>query len=139
MHDLPSSPMMESAPLAEATLAVPVEPRRCVSCVASLSGIPSTARFCPHCGKRIPAAPPPADEPAVLHSWLFGLPVHESSSQIVQGYAKALYKLGRRYEMGRGTAKIPTEALRCYTKSARLGNLMAFARLAARMIDPPTR
>jgi TPR repeat protein len=61
-------------------------------------------------------------------------PSPESSSQIVRGYASALYKLGRRYEVVAGTRN-PREAIRCYLKAARLGNMMAFARLATRWID----
>jgi TPR repeat protein len=61
-------------------------------------------------------------------------PTPESSSQIVRGYASALYKLGRRYEVAAGSRN-PREAIRCYLKAARLGNMMAFARLATRWID----
>jgi TPR repeat protein len=61
-------------------------------------------------------------------------PSPESSSQIVRGYASALYKLGRRYEVAVGRHN-PREAIRCYLKAARLGNMMAFARLATRWID----
>jgi TPR repeat protein len=58
-------------------------------------------------------------------------PSPEATSEILEGYANALYKLGRRYECGQGAASNPREAIRCYCKSARLGNLWAMARLAA--------
>jgi TPR repeat protein len=62
------------------------------------------------------------------------LPSPESSSEILRGYANALYNLGRRYEIAAANRN-PREAVRCYLKAARLGNLMAFARLATRWID----
>ena len=55
-------------------------------------------------------------------------------SLILEGYANALYKLGRRYETALGAAHNPREAERCYHKAARLGNFWALARLAARWI-----
>jgi len=51
-------------------------------------------------------------------------------SPIVEGYANAMYKLGRRYESD-GALGNRREALRCYCKSARLGNARALAHLAA--------
>lgn len=62
-------------------------------------------------------------------------PGAESSSQIVRGYANALYSLGRRYEIDAGPGRNRREALRCYLKAARLGNIMAFARLASRWLE----
>jgi TPR repeat protein len=55
----------------------------------------------------------------------------DSTSMMVKGYGNALYRLGRRYEFGRGAMANPREALRCYSKSARLGNFWAMARLAS--------
>jgi TPR repeat protein len=57
-------------------------------------------------------------------------PSPEATSEMLEGYANALYNLGRRYESGQGAASNPREAIRCYCKSARLGNLWAMARLA---------
>jgi TPR repeat protein len=51
-------------------------------------------------------------------------------TSILIGYANAMYQLGWRYERGTGTPKNLPEATRCYTKSARLGNLDAMVRLA---------
>jgi len=50
---------------------------------------------------------------------------------IVVGYGNALFKLGWRYERGQGDFRNLPEAIRCYRKSARLGNLDATVRLAA--------
>jgi TPR repeat protein len=55
----------------------------------------------------------------------------DATSKVVQGYGNALYRLGRRYEFGGGAITNPREALRCYSKSARLGNFWAMARLAS--------
>jgi TPR repeat protein len=48
---------------------------------------------------------------------------------IVMGYARALFRLGRRYENGLGASRNPNEAHRCYYKAARLGDADARARL----------
>jgi TPR repeat protein len=58
-----------------------------------------------------------------------------ATSLVVQGYGNALYRLGRRYELGGGAAPNPREALRCYSKSARLGNFWAMARLASHVFS----
>jgi TPR repeat protein len=71
-------------------------------------------------------------EPAVAPPTV--IPSPASSSEILRGYANALYKLGRRYEVALGYRN-PREAIRCYLKAARLGNMMAFARLATRWIE----
>jgi TPR repeat protein len=55
----------------------------------------------------------------------------EGRSMILAGYANALYRLGWRYEAGLGTSRNSVEALRCYHKSAKLGNLAALARLGS--------
>ena len=49
---------------------------------------------------------------------------------VVIGYSNALWRLGWRYEHGRGGAmrNVP-EAMRCYRKSAGLGNAEAQSRL----------
>src|SRR5207248_4311348 len=60
-----------------------------------------------------------------------------SRSLILLGYANAMYNLGSRYEWGRGPARNPREALRCYVKSARLGNPRALFRLAPREPHAP--
>jgi TPR repeat protein len=134
-------------------------PARCLRCAADLSRLPEEGRYCPRCGLDTFSSPPAAlqaraAEPSSPRAsdaleWkhlgeltIFSkaaipptiAPSPESSSQIVRGYASALYKLGRRYEVAAGTRN-PREAIRCYLKAARLGNMMAFARLATRWID----
>jgi TPR repeat protein len=49
---------------------------------------------------------------------------------ILIGYSNALFALGWRYERAGGTSRNLPEAIRCYRKSARLGNAGAMARLA---------
>jgi TPR repeat protein len=48
-----------------------------------------------------------------------------------------MYRLGWRYETGLGSSHNPQEALRCYFKAAKLGNLDALTRLAPKCIDEP--
>jgi TPR repeat protein len=57
-------------------------------------------------------------------------------SPMVLGYGNALYTLGWRYERGGANGNKP-EAVRCYRKSARLGNLDATVRLAVIADEPP--
>lgn len=134
-------------------------PARCLRCAADLSRLPEEGRYCPRCGLDTFSSPPAALQARLAESSVPGesdtlgwkhlgeltiyskstipptiAPSPESSSQIVRGYASALYKLGRRYEVSAGTRN-PREAIRCYLKAARLGNMMAFARLATRWID----
>lgn len=156
--------VFSSAPISgspnEAPAAQPALSARCFRCGADLSGMPRTGRYCPRCGfdtlASAPAAWREADEaasPPLGHGidWdeLFGspdsvegapalppaIPSPETRSEILAGYSTALYKLGRRYEMGAGAGKNTREAIRCYLKAARLGNLRAFARLATRWTD----
>jgi len=126
-------------------------PARCHRCSADVSRLPVAARFCPRCGLEV-HAPASMDAAVVTDDavweqlashWLrvTGAPpsgdgqggerVH---SLILLGYANAMYNLGFRYELGRGAARNPREAVRCYLKAARLGNPWALARLAPR--DP---
>ena len=55
---------------------------------------------------------------------------------MVVGYGNALWRLGWRYEHGRGTPRNVAEAIRCYHKSAGLGNVEAAARLDVRAGEP---
>lgn len=131
-------------------------PARCLRCAADLSRLPEAARYCPRCGLDTFAGPPAAVVARAAElgisgrtsgEWghvaeLFGgaaPPVDpysvrgpQAASVVLQGYANALYNLGRRYERGAGTARNLPEAIRCYQKSARLGNIWALARLAGR-------
>ena len=69
-------------------------------------------------------------------------------SKVVTGYGNALFNLGWRYERGWGVRRNLPEALRCYSKSSKLGNLDATVRLPPvqatavdgnvdRSLDPP--
>ena len=114
---------------------------RCEECKADLSRVPAEAQYCPRCGRELTAKhggarswvgscldpmdeemPPPPFDP--------NQPVH---SQVIFGYAAAMHNLGVRYEEGRkGTPRNMQEAVRCYIKSARLGNDRALDRLTGR-------
>ena len=126
---------------------------RCLRCDHDLSDLPESARFCPRCGLDMLGSPPASMLPfqvdqhrrmsGLLGGWehLFHIfhksggsepthaPTPDTTSLVVQGYGNALYRLGRRYELG--SLANPREALRCYSKSARLGNFWAVARLAS--------
>lgn len=129
------------------------ETTRCRQCAADLKALPETARFCPCCGSELCPDRPcgrvtgrgAADSPAVFvgGQWrrcdgisgdlqCISAAVPLGPSLILEGYANALYKLGRRHETALGAAHNPQEAERCYRKAARLGNFWALARLAAR-------
>ena len=134
MDELPFNSTLPIQADPEIAPPVPGNPSECLDCHADISRIPISARFCPRCGRALFAASiVHVDDIDDLPRWLGELKATEASSQIVEGYAKALYRLGRRYE---AAARNRPEAVRCYKKSAWLGNLMAFARLAARCISP---
>lgn len=148
-----------------AATALAASPARCLRCGGDLSRLPDEARFCPRCGLDRHTTPPaifisePSDEQrglaGLLGAWHHaaellqkpggGPPAPDpigrlNTSQILEGYANAMYKLGRRYESG-GSRGNFREALRCYCKSARLGNVPALARLASSWmrVDPAAR
>ena len=106
----------------------------CARCRADLSRVPASARFCPRCGAALgaEAVEPNAGEllrridAGALVAAAAGARAH---SAMIDGYASALYHLGQRYEGGAGPNS--AEAVRCYLKAARLGNLPALGRLAA--------
>ena len=135
-----------------------VAPAQCLRCGADLSRLPEEGRYCPRCGLDSHASPPAAlllgdsrDKHQLsdtLGAWQHltqfrvsnDIPAPRvpqpqapavASSEILEGYANALYKLGQRYERAQGVGGNFREALRCYCKSARLGNLWAMGRLAA--------
>ena len=131
----------------------PALPAACARCGAETGRMPAAARFCPRCGNPfgpVPVAPrpvEPVDESVwaeLASAWLHfrGASAQDSEqpsphSLMLLGYANAMYKLGFRYETGAGAARNPREAVRCYSKSARLGNPWALARLAPREVHPP--
>lgn len=53
------------------------------------------------------------------------------ATRIIEGYANALFRLGAYYESSMSSQN-KSEAIRCYLKSARLGNTQALERLAPR-------
>lgn len=114
-------------------------------CGESISQLPPTAKFCPHCGGSLAAL-------SVLPqrsfcSWIIPLrefqrflrgllphPAEEYSgdpdrTKVVIGYGNALFNLGWRYERGLGARRNLPEAVRCYSKSSKLGNADATVRL----------
>jgi TPR repeat protein len=112
-------------------------PATCRSCGCDLSHRFAPLVFCPECRRRLADPPTLLDRlahaaHAVLHFHRTALPTTPvglvaSSSAVVRGYGAALYNLGWRYERGAGR-NVP-EAVRCYRKSARLGNPAAANRL----------
>ena len=134
-------------------------PAQCLRCAADLSKLPDEARYCPRCGLDAHASPPwvltsePSHEQLrlaeVLGGWQHLAELSNSSaperpaipaaepptgSTILQGYGNALYRLGTRYESA--PSRNSREAMRCYCKAARLGNVLALARLASRWLWP---
>ena len=106
----------------------------CPCCRLDLDHLPRAACFCPRCGQALaqcPAGPPPVFSPN------FSAPPDDGEampglSAITRGYAQALFKLGRRYETATGSRHNPGEAMRCYSKAARLGSNLALDRLTPR-------
>lgn len=131
-------------------------PSQCLRCGADVSRLPQSARYCPRCGldclgpRPVPsvATHPAVPVPQLLGEWtpvsqlidtppaLFAasLPAPNATSVMVEGYGKALFRLGQRYESGSATTANVREALRCYSKSARLGNAWALARIASHLM-----
>jgi TPR repeat protein len=149
----------DTAPAPEKTLVAAVG-ARCLRCGHDLARMPEAARYCPRCGLDTLTSPPasvvahvaggPQGHPDVLGGWNHLSNLSESaaeptdlpepinptaSSLMVRGYGNALYRLGRRYEIGSGSFPNLREAMRCYTKSARLGNLWALGRLASQLFS----
>jgi len=108
----------------------------CVHCQFSLAGLPTSARFCPKCGKGlISAAAVPAIEPPTRPDLpIAAQPIEEGEnalpSLVLLGFSNAMFRLGWRYEHGHGVWRNANEADRCYSKSAKLGNPHAQSRLA---------
>jgi TPR repeat protein len=108
----------------------------CPSCFKDMSGVSVAARFCPKCGKQLPArdasgfliAP---EESSPLYSVYSALrdeledklaseAPQVASSMIILAYANAMLHLGWKYEHGRGLLRNLEEASRCYAKASRL-------------------
>ena len=106
----------------------------CRSCGELVADLPPAARYCPGCGTRVR---PPLSRLAHLRRFVSGLyarPQDEvvatgPTTPILVGYGNALFSLGWRYERGAAARRNLPEAIRCYRKSARLGNEDAAVRL----------
>jgi TPR repeat protein len=122
------------------TLAVNSLQPGCPFCGRDLSGL-DAAIYCPACGQKIRRITPPSRVAktvrAVFHFITLGRfkPIDPQAytpggTRILIGYGKAMFNLGWRYERGRGAIRNMPEAIRCYKKSAKLGNIDATVRLA---------
>jgi TPR repeat protein len=117
----------------------------CPGCGRDLNGL-DRAIYCPDCGRQIRCknqwermvSTARFIAGNLVHG-RFGHPWRQTSdapsanepTPILIGYGNAMFKLGWRYERGGGGSRNLPEALRCYRKSARLGNVDATIRLAA--------
>jgi TPR repeat protein len=115
---------------------------RCPGCGLHTLGLPEQAAFCPTCGRRLRAKPTVWSAARRCASLLRrrrpeppALPAGPRAPVVV-GYSNALWRLGWRYESGRGATRNVPEAMRCYTKSAGLGNVEAQARLELGRREP---
>lgn len=127
-------------------------PTSCYRCKRVLRDLPHDARFCPKCGAGLPmqavvdsSRPSMRERMEQIHSMLHGHLAADPSTPSVEklhslmllGYANAMLQLGWRYEHGSGVARNPSEAERCYTKSAKLGNIYARSRVGDAPMDIP--
>jgi TPR repeat protein len=125
----------------------------CPGCGRDLSDL-DRAIFCPGCGRQLQYRITIRERLAnaacgVLSTITFGrfghgphIPITQINpdrTPILIGYSNAMFKLGWRYERGQGTFRNLPEALRCYRKSARLGNPDATVRLAVGDAAKPVR
>ena len=113
----------------------------CPTCGRDLGGL-GQAVYCPGCGQKIFSRTKWGRligfGMAIFHSLSFGrfrnpqqMPIDRTGrTPILIGYGNAMFNLGWRYERGCGTHRNLPEAVRCYKKSARLGNVDATIRLA---------
>jgi TPR repeat protein len=114
---------------------------RCPGCQRDLCALPPAATFCPECCRRVRPKVTAWAMAARLASrlwWGVEPPIDRSGPRapVVVGYSKALWRLGWRYEHGRGMSRNVPEAMRCYAKSAGLGNVEAAARIDAAAVEP---
>jgi len=108
---------------------------RCPGCGRDLCSLPPQASFCPDCRRRLR---PQRTFSSIARSLArrlrrSGPPLDRTSPRapVVIGYSNALWRLGWRYEHGRGVLRNVPEAMRCYRKSAGLGHVEAAARVEA--------
>jgi TPR repeat protein len=112
----------------------------CPCCGRDLSGL-NQAIYCPACGQKIRRITSPHRLIRLTRSLFHCItrgrfrpvepqPFLPGGTLILAGYSNAMFNLGWRYERGSGAIRNLPEALRCYKKSARLGNVDATVRLA---------
>lgn len=118
----------------------------CLHCQTEVTFLPPDARFCCHCGLRLPRTAPvhvaPPGAPAWRYWWWGGAPRTQQSSSgdrssMLIAYAKSMFGLGWRYEHAVGSRRNLSEAARCYWKAARLGNGSAAERLSRERLEDP--
>ncbi len=113
----------------------------CLRCGRNLCRLTPLAAFCPGCGGRL-RSPRTAWDAARGLTRYFRSPappepdLPSPRAAMVVGYGNALWRLGWRYEHGRGLSRNVPEAIRCYRKSAGLGNVEAQTRLDVRAGEP---
>lgn len=126
-------------------LGLPVAARYCPKCgsdLRALNNLPvlvasnSATGAPPQTGASTISSRPTSWPAFILQSLRFQpipppLPGEASRSMIVMGYARALFRLGTRYESGLGASRNTNEAHRCFFKAARLGDVDARARLTS--------
>jgi hypothetical protein len=93
----------------------------CPRCRSEVLALPSAAKFCPRCGLELPANCPP---------WNADGSISLTTPALI-AYANALFNLGIRYENVAGGYDL-AQAIRYYSKAAKLGINRAKARLEAR-------
>jgi hypothetical protein len=98
----------------------------CPACKRSLAEVPWTARFCPSCGGILRVVLLPSEGQGQKKASA----ADDPRFAVREGYAAAMLRLGWRYESGLGASRNIPEAVRCYTKSAKLGNENAKERIA---------
>ena len=107
----------------------------CRTCGEAVADLPPAARYCPGCGARVRPPLSRLDRARRLLAHLAGRAetapptATGPTTRILVGYGNALFSLGWRYERGTRARRNMPEAIRCYRKSARLGNVDAAVRL----------
>ena len=104
---------------------LPLSQFLCPQCSEMLLLLPPGATFCPRCGQELPDEHPATALPA-LHE----KPIERPATLVA--YVNALFRLAKRFELGRDGETNPAQAMRYYQKAAKLGNRLARLRLALR-------
>ena len=99
-------------------------PRLCMVCQTDLAKLPKSARYCPHCCGELEITSPICASPSCAG---------KQRSIILHGFARAMYLLGCRYENSVGKGHNPAEAMRCFSKAAKMGDPAAIEKLKGRL------